>query len=118
MKTFGNILWFLVFGLLEGVSHLILSVFYFATLVFIPFGVAHFRLAKLAFFPFGKTVKTNYEAHPVGNVLWLALSGAGMAVSYALLGGLCCATIIGIPFGKQFFKLMKVSALPFGAEID
>ena len=118
MKTLGNILWFLVFGLLEGLSHLILGVCCFVTLVFIPFGVAHFRLAKLAFFPFGKTVQTNYEAHPAGNVIWLAFNGASLAVSYALLGGICCATIIGIPFGKQFFKLMKVSALPFGAEVN
>ncbi|MDD6703945.1 MAG: YccF domain-containing protein, partial [Clostridiaceae bacterium] len=30
---------------------------------------------------------------------------------------LLCITIIGIPFGKQYFKLAKLSLMPFGAEI-
>ena len=40
-----------------------------------------------------------------------------MAVVNAVLGLLLCVTIIGIPFGKQYFKLAKLSLMPFGAEI-
>ena len=33
------------------------------------------------------------------------------------LGLLLCITIVGIPFGLQFFKIAKLSLMPFGAEI-
>lgn len=118
MKFIGNLLWFILFGLIQGLMCVILGVFFCVTLVGIPLGVAFFRIARLAFFPFGKTVSTNYEAHPVGNVVWLALGGSGMAVGYAIVGGLLCVTIIGIPFAKQFFKLMKLAALPYGATVE
>lgn len=117
MKVIGNFLWFITFGLIEGLACVLVGIVMCLTLVGIPLGVAFFRIAGLAFFPFGKSVNTNYEAHPVGNVVWLALGGSGMAVGSAITGGLLCATIIGIPFGIQFFKLMKLSALPYGAEI-
>ena len=35
----------------------------------------------------------------------------------AVAGLICCITIIGIPFGKQFFKIAKLSLMPFGAEV-
>ena len=35
----------------------------------------------------------------------------------ACLGLLLCITIVGIPFGLQFFKIAKLSLMPFGAEI-
>lgn len=117
MKTVGNVFWFILFGLWQGIAYFLSGVICCITLVGIPFGIAYFRIAKAAFFPFGKEVTTNYEAHPAGNVIWLALGGAGMAVSYAIGGALLCITIIGIPFAKQYFKLMKLSALPFGAEM-
>ena len=118
MKFLGNLLWFIIFGLWHGIINFLAGVLCCITLVFIPFGIAYFRLAKLSFFPFGKEVSTNYEAHPAGNVIWMACGGAGLAVSYALMGGLLCITIIGIPFAKQCFKLMRLSALPYGAEIN
>ena len=34
-----------------------------------------------------------------------------------LIGCVFCITIIGIPFGKQFFKIARVALLPFGAKV-
>ncbi len=31
---------------------------------------------------------------------------------------LLCITIVGIPFGLQFFKIAKVALMPFGAEVE
>ena len=42
----------------------------------------------------------------IGNNLWI------------LLGGLLCVTIVGIPFGKQFFNSVKVALRPFGARVE
>ena len=53
----------------------------------------------------------------LGNVLWLIFCGLPMAVESALIGVLCCITIIGIPFGKQCFKLAKLALMPFGATV-
>ena len=118
MKFLGNLLWFILFGLWQGLICLLCGVLCCILIVGIPFGVAYFRIMKLAFLPFGKTVETDYEAHPKGNVVWMALGGAGMAVGYAIAGALLCVTIIGIPFAKQFFKLARISALPFGATVE
>ena len=117
MKFLGNFLWFLLHGLWFGLLNFVAGIIACVTIIGIPFGIACFRIAKLTFFPFGKTVTTDYDEHPAGNVIWLVLGGASSAVSYAILGALCCVTLIGLPFGKQCFKLMKLSAIPFGATV-
>ena len=118
MKAFGNFLWFILigwwYGLITWLSGAILCV----TLVGIPLGIAQFRIAKLAFLPCGKTVTTDYPSHPKGNVVWMVLGGAESALSCAIAGALLCVTIIGIPFAKQFFKLARLSALPYGATVE
>ena len=53
----------------------------------------------------------------IGNVLWFLFTGFFGGLSWALTGLLWCITIVGIPFGMQFFKLAKLSFMPFGAEI-
>ena len=40
-----------------------------------------------------------------------------MAIAHATVGVILCVTIIGIPFGLQFFKLAKLSLMPFGARV-
>jgi uncharacterized membrane protein YccF (DUF307 family) len=40
-----------------------------------------------------------------------------MALVNFMIGCLWCVTIIGIPFGKQFFKIAKLALAPFGAEV-
>lgn len=50
--------------------------------------------------------------------LWcISIIGIPMAVGNAVAGLICCITIIGIPFGKQFFKIAKLSLMPFEAEL-
>ena len=48
------------------------------------------------------------------NILWLVLSGIWMAIAYVIAGVILCITIIGIPFGKQSFKLAGYALWPFG----
>ena len=77
-----------------------------------------FKFAGLAFFPFGKEVVYGGGAVSlIANIIWLIVSGIPMAVGNAVTGMICCMTIIGIPFGKQFFKIAKLSLMPFGAEV-
>ena len=53
----------------------------------------------------------------VGCLWCISIIGIPMAVGSAVAGLICCITIIGIPFGKQFFKIAKLSVMPFGAEV-
>lgn len=52
-----NILWILVGGIWISLSHLLLGVLFCITLIGIPFGIQHFKLAGLALTPFGKTIE-------------------------------------------------------------
>ena len=51
------------------------------------------------------------------NILWIILSGVPLAVEHLTMGLILCVTIVGIPFGKQHFKLAKLALMPFGAEV-
>ena len=50
----------------------------------------------------------------LGNIIWLLFVGLGSAFSYAIIGLLLYVTVVGIPFGKQCFKLAELSLTPFG----
>ena len=53
----------------------------------------------------------------LGNILWLVFGGLAIAVEYFIGGLVLCLTIIGIPFGRQHFKLMSLAFTPFGRDI-
>ncbi len=49
--------------------------------------------------------------------MWLLISEWELALGNAILGIILCITIIGIPWGKQYFKIAKVALMPFGAVV-
>lgn len=114
MRFLGNLIWFLLGGFIWGLVLLLDGVILCATVIFIPFGKQCFKLARLAFWPFGKIIDIDFDMHPYLNILW-AVVNCGLAFISFLLGILLCITIIGIPFGKQWFKIARLSAAPFGA---
>lgn len=117
MKFIGNLLWFFLTGLVASISWFVLGILWCITVIGIPFGVQCFKFAGLSLFPFGKNVHENFSAHPIANFLWLVFGGLELAIGFAVTGLLWCITIIGIPFGKQCFKLAKLALMPFGAVI-
>ena len=118
MSILGNILWFICGGLLSGLSWVLAGCLWCISIIGIPIGLQCFKFAGLAFFPFGKEVVYGGGAVSlIANIIWLIVSGIPMAVGNAVAGLICCITIIGIPFGKQFFKIAKLSLMPFGAEV-
>jgi uncharacterized membrane protein YccF (DUF307 family) len=58
----GNVIWFFVAGLWLAIGHLGSAVANFATIIGIPFGLQHLKLALYALAPIGKTVVTKEEA--------------------------------------------------------
>ncbi len=51
-----NVLWVIFAGIWLWISHVVAGIAYCLTIVGIPFGFAHFRLAAISFAPLGKRV--------------------------------------------------------------
>ena len=118
MSAIGNILWFLFGGLIGGLSWVLAGLIFCVTIVGTPVGMQCFKMAQLAFFPFGKEVVYGGGGFSfLVNLIWILFFGWEMAIGYAVLGLVWCVTILGIPVGKQCFKMAKLALMPFGAEV-
>ncbi len=118
MSTIGNILWFLFGGLIGGLAWVLAGCLWCITIIGIPVGLQCFKFASLAFFPFGKEVVYGGGGFSfLVNLIWIIFFGLEMAIGYCILGCLWCITILGIPIGKQCFKMAKLSLRPFGASV-
>ena len=54
----------------------------------------------------------------IGNIIWLLLGGLESAIGY-FTGSLALAVpVIGIPWGKQHFKMAGLSLAPFGKNVN
>ncbi len=56
LGVIGNVVWFLLFGLWLAIGHLVSAVLCFVTIIGIPFGIQHLKLAEIALAPIGKTI--------------------------------------------------------------
>lgn len=118
MTFLGNLLWLVSGGLLVSLGWFVSGLLWCVTVVGIPWGIQCFKFAKLSLAPFGKEVIPGGGAPSlIANVLWLMISGIPMAMGHVVAGGILCLTIIGIPFGRQHFKLAALALTPFGARV-
>ena len=117
MKVIGNIIWMLFGGLESAIVLFFYGIVACITIIGIPFGKQAFKMAKLIIAPFGKTVETHFGSHPILNILWMLWGGLESCICFYWIGILYCISIIGIPFGKQWFKMGKLVLFPFGANI-
>ena len=118
MRLFGNILWFIFGGLLSGLAWVLAGCVWCVSIIGIPVGLQCFKFASLAFWPFGKDVVYGSGTfNLIVNIIWILVFGIPMAVCNLIVGAAWCITIIGIPFGTQFFKIARLSLMPFGASV-
>ena len=118
MTFLGNLLWLVSGGLLVSLGWFVSGLLWCVTVVGIPWGIQCFKFAKLSLAPFGKEVIPGGGAPSrIANVLWLMISGIPMAMGHVVAGVILCLTIIGIPFGRQHFKLAALALTPFGARV-
>ena len=59
MNVLMNLLWMLLGGILTSIGYLIASLGLMITIIGIPFGKQHFKMAKLALFPFGRKIEVS-----------------------------------------------------------
>lgn len=120
MKTLLNLLWLVLSGFWLALGYVVAGIICCILIITIPFGIASFRIAAYALWPFGKTTVERRGAGAgslVGNVIWIVFAGWWLALGHILTGLALCVTVIGIPFGIANFKLIPVSLMPLGREI-
>ena len=118
MSILGNLLWLVLGGFLLGAAYMFLGLVYCVTILGIPFGYQLIKIGLFAMLPFGRepdTTDATMGCVNVGfNILWILFGGIELALAHLFLGVVFCITVIGIPFGMQHFKLMKLALFPFG----
>jgi uncharacterized membrane protein YccF (DUF307 family) len=121
MKILGNLIWLIFGGIIIAIEYFVGSLILMITIIGIPFGLQTLKMGWLALWPFGRTSRVQTRAsgclYIFMNILWLLCGGLCIAITHAFFGVLLCITIIGIPFGKQHFKLTEVAINPFGRDI-
>ncbi|SEP27727.1 YccF domain-containing protein [Amycolatopsis saalfeldensis] len=120
MRLLLNIIWLVLCGFWMALGYLLAGVVCCILIITIPFGLASFRIANYALWPFGRTVVDRRDAgvgSALGNVIWFIFAGLWLAIGHILTGVALCVTIIGIPLGLANFKLVPVSLMPLGKEI-
>ncbi|MCQ2384117.1 MAG: YccF domain-containing protein [Paludibacteraceae bacterium] len=121
MKFLGNLIWLIFGGLETALGYFSTGLALCCTIIGIPWGVQCFKLGVLCLWPFGATVSNSSGLHgclrvPL-NILWF-IPGFIIALLHIFFGLLLCVTIIGIPFGRQHFKMIGIALAPFGKEVS
>ena len=62
LGTIGNVIWFVVAGIWLGIGHIASALCCFITIIGIPFGIQHLKLAALTLAPVGKTIVSKNAA--------------------------------------------------------
>lgn len=120
MRAVLNIIWLVFGGLWLALGYVLAGVVCCILIVTIPFGIASFRIANYALWPFGRTAAPSPGAGVpslLGNVIWIVFAGWWLALGHVITGIAMCVTIIGIPLGIANFKLIPISLLPLGYRI-
>ena len=124
MSIIMNLLWIILGGFFIFLGYFVAGIALCLTIVGIPWGIQCFKLSILALFPFGTEVSTRFpHSSPTSginillNIIWLVFGGIWIVFNHLFWGSILCLSIIGLPFGLQHFKLMKLSFTPFGRDI-
>ena len=117
-----NLFWLIFGGLWACLVHLFFGFILCITIIGIPFAIQTFKIGLLCLWPFGSKVRETNS--PTGciriplNLLCLIFGGLWACLMHLFFGFLLCITIIGIPWGKQHFKMAGLSLAPFGKDVE
>jgi uncharacterized membrane protein YccF (DUF307 family) len=128
IRTIGNILWFVLGGLVMGLAWWFIGLIAFITIIGIPWGRSCLVIGQFTMWPFGREAISRSELRKredigtgllglFGNVIWFLLAGFWLAVAHIMVALVLFLTIIGIPFGIQHLKLAGIALAPVGKTI-
>lgn len=122
LRFLGNVIWLVLGGFFLALGYALAGVVMCVLIITIPFGIASFRLASYALWPFGRTVVEGPKGSTgflrlIGNVIWIVLAGLWIAIGHLISAVLCAITVIGIPFAVAHVKLAGLALVPLGRRI-
>lgn len=128
MRLLGNIIWFLLGGVIMGLLWWFYGLIAYISIIGIPWGKACFVFGKFMFWPFGREAIDRKELTGeddigtgalglIGNIIWLFLAGIWLAIAHLTSALLLLITIIGIPFAIQHVKLAIMALMPIGKTV-
>lgn len=121
MKILGNIIWLIFGGLEAAIGYFTASITLAITIIGLPIALQTFKIGLLCLWPFGAEVKdTGYPSGCITlplNIIWIIFGGLWAWLCHVFFGLLLCITIIGLPFGRQHFKMAGLALAPFGKEV-
>ena len=120
MRTLLNLIWFLFGGLWLALGYALAGVVFCVLILTIPLGVASFRMARYALWPFGRAVVPKEGAGAgalIVNVVWVVLAGWWLALLHVVTALAQAITIVGIPLAVANLKMVPISLVPYGKRI-
>jgi uncharacterized membrane protein YccF (DUF307 family) len=120
MRTLLNVIWLLLCGVWLAIGYALAGVVCCILIVTIPFGLASFRMADFALWPFGRQLVKRADsgvASTIGNIIWIVVAGWWLALAHITTALALAITIIGIPLALANLKLIRVSLVPLGRVI-
>ncbi len=122
MKIIGNIIWWVFGGLGAALGYFTGSLALAITIIGLPIALQTFKIGLLCLWPFGSRI-TRSDCPPGCislplNIIWIICGGLWAWIMHMLFGVLLCITVIGIPWGKQHFKMAGLSLAPFGKHVE
>ncbi|GIL35834.1 YccF domain-containing protein [Phycicoccus sp. DTK01] len=120
MRTLLNIIWFVFGGFWLALGYAVAGVVLCVLVVTFPLGVASFRMASYALWPFGRAVVEKPGAGTGSvllNVVWIVLAGWWLALGHLMTAVAQAVTIIGIPLAIANLKMLPISLVPYGKDI-
>jgi uncharacterized membrane protein YccF (DUF307 family) len=121
MNFLGNLIWLIFGGLFSALGYFFGGIVLCVTIIGIPFGLQCFKLAGLMLWPFGKQVVSSTAQtgclSVIANIIWIIVGGIAITINHLVMGIILYISIIGIPWGRQHFKMLEISLLPFGKKI-
>ncbi|MGV2982180.1 YccF domain-containing protein [Microbacterium sp. AGC85] len=120
MRTILNVIWLVLSGFWLFLGYTLAGIILCILIVTIPWGIASFRIAGYALWPFGRQIIEKPRGGVgafLGNVVWVVLAGWWLAIGHIVSGIALCVTIIGIPMGIADFKMVPISLMPLGKDI-
>lgn len=120
LNTLLNIIWLVLSGFWLFLGYMLAGVICCILIITIPWGIASFRIARYALWPFGRSVVSKPDAGAfsfLGNVIWFIVAGLWLAIGHIASGIALAITVIGIPLAVAAFKMVPISLAPLGKDI-
>jgi uncharacterized membrane protein YccF (DUF307 family) len=120
MRAILNIIWLVLGGFWLALGYIAFGVLACVLIITIPFGIASFRMAGYALWPFGRAVVAKPSAgigSGLANVIWFLIAGLWLAIGDVTTAVAQAVTIIGIPLAVANLKMIPVTCFPFGKDI-